>query len=112
MEHLQYTHCLCRLKLHLSLEFVQKTGNDDGHMDLLLAGNYYKREVETTRSDAGIGCLLLGDGQGKFSAMPAAEAGLELYRDVRALALINGGDKKTLVVAANNNDIAELISLR
>lgn len=43
--------------------------NGDGHMDVFLAGNYYEREVEATRSDAGSGTLSLGNGKGDFEAL-------------------------------------------
>ena len=43
---------------------VGKDWTGDGEMDLLVGGNYHNREVETTRSDAGIGRLLVGDGEG------------------------------------------------
>jgi len=32
--------------------------DNDGQVDLFVAGNMYNREVETTRSDAGTGCLI------------------------------------------------------
>ena len=38
----------------------------DGDKDLLIAGNYFDREVETRRSDGSVGLLLLNDGKGKL----------------------------------------------
>ena len=40
--------------------------NKDGHPDLIIAGNMYGAEVETSRYDASIGLVLLGDGQMSF----------------------------------------------
>ena len=37
--------------------------NQDGNLDILVAGNLYTAEVETPRNDAGIGLVLLGDGK-------------------------------------------------
>lgn len=85
--------------------------NDDGNQDLILAGNYYNREVETTRSDAGIGCVLLGNGDGSFKAMPATEHCLALYKDVRDIKLLKGNGSTKLVVA-NNNDKVQVYRLQ
>lgn len=77
--------------------------NQDGKLDLLLAGNYYEREVETTRSDAGIGCLLLNDGNNHFSPVHPTESGLKAYRDVRGLELLADQQGNTIILVANNN---------
>ncbi len=82
--------------------------NGDGHLDVLTAGNYYEREVETTRSDAGIGCLLLGDGQGNFRALKPWESGLASYKDVRSGCILFDQKKNPKVVLANNNDRPDL----
>jgi hypothetical protein len=85
--------------------------NGDGHIDILTAGNYYEREVETTRSDAGVGCLLLGDGEGHFQPMPAYESGLALFKDVRDLAVVENASGQMLVLVANNNDEMDALML-
>ena len=85
--------------------------NNDGNQDLIMAGNYYNREVETTRSDAGIGCVLLGNGDGTFSAMPQTEHGLALYKDVRDIQLLQSNGS-TKLIAANNNDKVQIYRLQ
>lgn len=85
--------------------------NKDGHLDVLVAGNYYEREVETTRSDAGIGQILLGDGKGNFKAMRTTESGLKAYKDVRAVRLIFNDKKQPMVLIANNDGPLELYTL-
>lgn len=82
---------------------IAKDFNGDGHKDLLVAGNYYEREVETTRSDAGIGTMLLGNGTGEFKAISAQETGLLAYLDVRDLALVNNTQNDPYVFILNNN---------
>ena len=77
--------------------------NGDGHMDILVAGNYYEREVETTRSDAGIGTTLLGDGKGNFKAIPSSETGIIAFLDVRNLVTVQNSQQKPLVIIVNNN---------
>ena len=86
--------------------------NQDGHLDLLVAGNYYQREVETTRSDAGIGRVLLGDGKGNFKPLHTAIAGLKAYKDVRAVNLILDDQNKPMVLIANNDAALELYKLQ
>ncbi len=81
--------------------------NGDGHLDILAAGNYYEREVETTRSDAGIGVLLAGDGKGNFQAISNAKSGLQAYKDVRDLKILNTTSDQPLIIVANNNEAPE-----
>ncbi len=74
----------------------------DGAKDILLAGNLFTSEIETTRNDAGIGLFLKGNGNGKFEPVPARESGFFLPYDVKQLALIKT-TKGKLVLSANNN---------
>lgn len=82
--------------------------NADGHLDLVVAGNYYQREVETTRSDAGIGLLLLGDGKGNFEPTHPTVSGMRSYKDVRDVALLYDDKKKPILVVANNDGPLEV----
>lgn len=75
--------------------------------DLLLAGNNYQAEVETTRSDAGIATFLKGKGKGDFEYLPNAKTGFYADQDVRGLKVLrNQGFQSVLVV--NNNSKLEL----
>jgi enediyne biosynthesis protein E4 len=85
--------------------------NADGHLDLIVAGNYHQREVETTRSDAGIGSVLLGDGKGNFRIVHPTQSGLKSYGDVRDLVLVNSSGGHQLLVIGNNNAAAEVYGL-
>jgi len=75
----------------------------DGNKDLLTAGNNYLSEVETTRSDAGIGAFLKGNGNGKFEFVPNLQSGFFANKDVRNMILIQTKNKK-MVIVVNNND--------
>ncbi|WP_282122597.1 VCBS repeat-containing protein [Algibacter mikhailovii] len=77
--------------------------NGDGYDDLLLAGNNYQSEVETTRADAGIGNILLGNGKGDFNSINHLEPGFFVDKDIRNVTLTQGPNGKTIIVA-NNND--------
>ena len=75
--------------------------NRDGNLDILLAGNLYASEVETPRSDAGIGLVLAGNGKGAFEPIPYSKSGLLLDKDVQALRMIP--IKGELHIMAANN---------
>ena len=76
----------------------------DGFKDILLAGNLFTSEIETTRNDAGIGLLLKGNGKGNFEPVPALQSGFYLPYDVKKLALLKTS-KGDMIISANNNDI-------
>ncbi len=72
----------------------------DGLKDLLLAGNNYQFEVETTRSDAGIGVFLKGNGKGDFNYVPNTQTGFYTEGDVRNL--IHLPKQKKVIIAVND----------
>ncbi|MDW7691126.1 VCBS repeat-containing protein [Flammeovirgaceae bacterium SG7u.111] len=80
---------------------VAEDFNEDGNLDIIVAGNLYTSEVETPRNDGGIGCLLLGDGKGNFTPTTFPESGILIYNDTRDLKLIKG-NKEWLLLAGNN----------
>jgi hypothetical protein len=76
----------------------------DGHLDIILSGNWYVSEVETPRNDASFGVLLKGDGNGRFKEITAIESGLYIKGDVRNAEVINiSGGKQALVISKNND---------
>ncbi|MEM6803925.1 MAG: VCBS repeat-containing protein [Bacteroidota bacterium] len=78
--------------------------------DLLLAGNNYMSEIETTRADAGIGIFLKGLGKGKFEAISNLQSGFFANKDVRAL-LAFKNQAKTGIFVINNNDKHQIFLL-
>ena len=77
--------------------------DEDNNKDILLAGNNYQSEIETTRSDAGIGSFLKGDNTGNFQFIPNREHGFFASNDVRNMAIVNTNQGKVVLVV-NNND--------
>ncbi|WP_136468707.1 VCBS repeat-containing protein [Flagellimonas onchidii] len=75
----------------------------DAIKDLLLAGNNYGAEVETTRADAGVGVFLSGLGNNKFAYQDNLKTGLYAHGDVRGVQLIKHGPDNAILIA-NNND--------
>jgi len=83
--------------------------NNDGHVDILLAGNFYMSEVETGRADASIGLLLTGNGNGQFTPIPASESGFFADLDVRQiLPIAQPNGIQPMIIVANNNDKVQL----
>jgi enediyne biosynthesis protein E4 len=79
--------------------------NQDGHPDLLLAGNLSKTRIRIGKMDASYGQLLLGDGKLGFVPVPLGESGLRLTGDTKDLLRVG----EQWVVARNN---ASLLLLR
>jgi hypothetical protein len=82
--------------------------NNDGHPDLLMAGNKYGFEVETNACNAGNGLLFTGDGKGNFSWLDNNQSGFWAMREARDLALLRGPGQKRVVIVANNHSKAQV----
>ena len=79
----------------------------DGCLDVLMVGNQFPIEVETTRLDAHRGILLKGNCGNKFEAVSVAETGLSIEGDAKALAWIshNKSNKPIIIVTQNDDKI-------
>ena len=77
--------------------------DQNGFVDIIVAGNEYNREVETTRSDAGSGYVILNKDGHEFEALQGARTGFIAARNARGLYPINVNKKKGVLVL-NNND--------
>ncbi len=82
--------------------------NNDGNLDVIHGGNLYVSEIETSRADAGIGGLLLGDGKGHFKAVPASESGIYIAKDIREIEQVTIGGTDVLVFASNDDELVTL----
>lgn len=85
--------------------------NNDGHSDLLLAGNLFGSEVETPRNDAGLGLVLLGDGKESFETMSLSESGFLADGDVKAMHSLRLSNGDNAILIARNNDLVSLLKL-
>ena len=81
--------------------------NADGIKDLLMAGNNYMSEIETTRADAGIGIYMKGTGNGTFESVSHLESGFFADKDVRSLLTVQSA-QSLYVFVINNNDIHQI----
>ncbi len=84
--------------------------NDDGDLDILIAGNLYGSEVETPRNDASYGLLLTGNGKGNFEPVDMKTSGVCVPDDVKASASIKlTNAKKGILFAKNQGELQLLI---
>ncbi|HEA21700.1 MAG TPA: hypothetical protein ENH87_12365 [Pricia antarctica] len=79
--------------------------NNDSFLDVLVVGNLYASEIETPRSDAGTGLLLLGDGKGNFEPITAMKSGFYASGDAKQIRVLSKGEAKVILVANNNNTL-------
>ena len=81
----------------------------DGHVDLLLAGNFYGVTPVLGRYDASYGLLLAGTGDGRFAAVDLEQSGLMIDGQVRHLGLVKQADGSRLIIVARNNDKLQIL---
>ena len=75
----------------------------DGHIDLLLGGNFFGVPPAQGRYDASHGVLLRGDGHGRFVSMDAPHSGLEIDGQIRRMREVRTPSGPLVAVARNND---------
>lgn len=85
--------------------------NQDNFLDLVVVQNLFVSEIETTRNDAGVGLLLLGDGKGNFLPKTAKESGLHAKMDAKKIKTLKVKGKD-FVLIANNNDVLQMFNIK
>lgn len=79
--------------------------NGDEFTDLLVAGNLYQAEVETPRSDSGLGLVLIGSSQG-FQTITPAQSGLLFRGDIKNVTTIQlSNNKKGYLLGVNDGQL-------
>ena len=86
--------------------------NGDGHLDLLLAGNFHGVQPNLGRMDASYGTVLHGDGTGHFTAIPTRESGFRVSGEARAITTIETARHGRLIVVAKNDGPVQLLRRR
>ena len=79
--------------------------NNDNILDILIAGNKFEVEVETTRADASIGQLFLGNDTGDFEAVNYLESGILLPSNVKDIQKVKIGNKTGILSAINDEKL-------
>jgi hypothetical protein len=81
----------------------------DGNEDIYLAQNFFNVESESSRYDAGLGLVMLGDGQGGFRALSSTESGVANLGQARgSVASDFDGDGRVDIVTSQNDDQVKL----
>ncbi len=77
--------------------------DNDGKKDILLAGNKFDVEVETTPADASPGLFLKGDGKGNFVSIKPLESGFFVPYNVKDIEMIKTKTGIVVLVSSNND---------
>ena len=85
--------------------------NNDGNMDIIMAGNNYEFKPQYSRMDANYGSVLLGDGNLGFSWQDYDTSGFEVRNEVKHLKTLKDKNGKTYLIAAVNNDTPKLFEI-
>ncbi len=78
----------------------------DGKEDVFVSQNFFAVPMRTSRSDAGRGLVLRGDGRGGFEAMKGQESGVKVYGEQRGSAVgdYDGDGRVDLLVSQNGGE--------
>lgn len=79
--------------------------NQDGRLDLFLAGNFYGSRSDLGLYDASSGTLLLGDGQGTFQVDMPQDTAWQITGEIRDIKLLSTPGRKLLVIARNKQSL-------
>jgi hypothetical protein len=74
----------------------------DGHVDLVLAGNFFATPPIQGRYDASYGLLLRGSGDGRFSPVAMPRSGVQIDGQVRRMQVVHTPDAPLVAIARNN----------
>jgi hypothetical protein len=77
----------------------------DGKKDILLAGNKFDVEVETTPADAGVGLFLKGEADGNFTSTKPNESGFFVPFNVKDIKAIKTKTGMSVLVSSNNDPL-------
>ncbi|HEV7347958.1 VCBS repeat-containing protein [Telluribacter sp.] len=84
--------------------------NGDGSKDILLAGNFFDVLPELGRYDSNYGLVLRAKGNNEFRALRPNETGFRISGQVRNMQVIRGSGSQRWIIAAKNNDKAQVFS--
>ena len=77
--------------------------NGDGKEDIFLSQNFFPTEIGTPRYDAGLGLLMLGNGNGGFVPMSDRASGIAVFGDQRGAAFADFNRDGRVDIAISQN---------
>ncbi|REG88287.1 VCBS repeat-containing protein [Algoriphagus antarcticus] len=79
--------------------------NQDGNMDLILGGNQTYTRIRIGLMDAGLGLVLIGNGDGNFTPLSPAESGLAIKGDIKSILPIKINSEVQLLFGINQQPL-------
>lgn len=87
-------------------DIVIKDYDGDNILDLILVGNLYVSEIETTRNDASYGAFLSGNGDGTFTAQMPYQSGFFVKGDSKKVSEILIDQRPHIIVGRNRMNVS------
>ena len=97
-----------RVQLSCVCGIVCTDVNNDGNLDIIMAGNNFEFKPQYSRLDASHGSILLGDGSLDFKWQNYNTSGFVIKNEVKHLKTISDKSGKTYLLAAINNEKPKL----
>ena len=85
------------------MDIIVNDFDDDGIKDILLAGNKFDVEVETTPADASPGIFMKGTGGLNFKPLKLIESGFFVPYNVKDIHAIKVNNRWAILVGINND---------
>jgi hypothetical protein len=82
---------------------IVKDFDGDGKKDILIAGNKFDVEVETTPADASPGAFLKGMGNNEFKSYKPVQSGFFVPYNVKDIQPVKTNNGYAIVVSSNND---------
>lgn len=86
--------------------------NNDGNLDLIMAGNNFEFKPQFSRLDANYGSVLLGDGKMGFEWQDYSKSGFFIRDEVKHLATFRDSDGKEYLLAAINDSNPKVFKIK
>lgn len=86
--------------------------NNDGILDLIMAGNNFEFKPQFSRLDASYGSVLLGKGNFEYQWQDYAQSGFFIRDEVKHLKQFKAADGKTFLLAAINDSKPKIYALQ
>jgi hypothetical protein len=85
--------------------------NNDGNIDLVMAGNNFEFKPQYSRLDANYGSVLLNNGKSEFKWQSYNQSGFTIKNEVKQLKRFKDKNGKVYIIAAINNEKPKIFSI-
>ncbi len=97
-----------RVQFSCVCDVICEDVNNDGNLDLIMAGNNFEFKPQFSRLDANYGSVLLNDGNFEFSWQDYDRSGFVIGNEVKHLRKLKDKSGKKYLIAAVNDDTPKL----